>query len=377
MGLPDSVVLRGRQERVRATMQGKGLASLLVTSLVNLRYLTNHVGSAGILVLGTDRSQLLIDGRYSEAVRRLQASPAACPGLEVVVVAGGYEVAVADELTHLDGDVGFEAQHVTVSQHARWQHVLGRVDRAPALRGTEGLVERERLIKDLQELRCLRESAAKLSDVATAAVRAVRVGVVERDVAAVIDSALHNAGFERPAFDTIVASGPNSALPHHRPGDRTIATGDLVVLDFGGVLDGYCSDLTRTVAVGPVSTARSRLYEAVRAAQAAAIEAVGPGVLASAVDEAARNVLTRYGLGDAFSHGTGHGLGLEVHEAPRLGALSSGVTDEVLQPGMVFTIEPGAYVADLGGVRIEDDVVVTDTGSDVLTKVPRELVTLE
>jgi Xaa-Pro aminopeptidase len=212
-----------------------------------------------------------------------------------------------------------------------------------------------------------------LTGVASAAFDAVRDGRPERDVAAAIEAALREAGYERPAFDTIVASGPNGALPHYRAGHRTLHTGDLVVLDFGGVLDGYCSDLTRTVSVGQPSPDAVRLHAAVRDAQTAAIDAVRPGRATTDVDAAARQVLVAHGLGEAFGHGTGHGLGLDVHEDPRVGKPRSDVPPVRLEPGMVFTIEPGAYVPGFGGVRIEDDILVTETGCEVLTSVPRDL----
>jgi Xaa-Pro aminopeptidase len=245
-----------------------------------------------------------------------------------------------------------------------------------ALRSTERIVERARLLKSPAEIALLREAAARLSGVAEAAFAAVRVGVTERDVAGAIEVAIRAAGYDRPAFDTIVASGPNSALPHHRAGSRALAEGDLVVLDFGGVLDGYCSDLTRTVSVGAPTADARRLHAAVREAQQAAVEAVRPGVPASEVDAAARRLLESRGLGEAFGHGTGHGLGLDVHEEPRIGPPRADSPTVQLEPGMVFTIEPGAYVPGLGGVRIEDDVVVTGSGCDVLTSVPRELLAL-
>jgi Xaa-Pro aminopeptidase len=189
----------------------------------------------------------------------------------------------------------------------------------------------------------------------------------------VLESAVRDAGFERLAFDTIVASGPHAALPHYRAGARQLAAGDLLVLDFGGVLDGYCCDLTRTVSIGPPSADARRLYDAVHAAQQAAIAAVRPGIEASEVDAAARTVLAAEGLGAAFGHGTGHGLGLEVHEEPRVSQRRDDMPRVTLAPGMVFTIEPGAYLPGFGGVRIEDDVLVTETGCEVLTAVPREL----
>ena len=205
---------------------------------------------------------------------------------------------------------------------------------------------------------------------------ATRAGESERTVAAALESAIRHAGYERLAFDTIVASGPHAALPHHRVGDRILAEGDLVVLDFGGVLDGYCCDLTRTVSIGPPPSEARRLYTAVYDAQQAAFAAIRPGVESSAVDAAARSVLEARGLGEAFGHGTGHGLGLDIHEEPRITWARADVASVPLVPDMVFTVEPGAYIPGFGGVRIEDDVLVTETGCEVLTTVSRELRTL-
>ena len=181
------------------------------------------------------------------------------------------------------------------------------------------------------------------------------------------------AGFDKPAFDTIVAAGPNSAVPHYRAGDRRLAEGDLVVMDFGGMLDGYAVDLTRTITVGRPRERERQLLEHVAAAQAAAFAAIGIGTAATAVDDAARRALEAAGLGEAFSHGTGHGLGLEIHERPRVSRWRADLEDEALQAGMVFTLEPGAYLAGWGGARIEDDVVVTAAGAEWLTDVPRLL----
>jgi Xaa-Pro aminopeptidase len=233
---------------------------------------------------------------------------------------------------------------------------------------TERLVEQARIIKDQAEIAALREAGRRLARVAAGAVAFVREGRTECEIAADIEMALRSAGFTRPAFETIVASGPNSAFPHARPTGRTVRAGDATVLDFGGVYDGYCVDLTRTVQLGAASAALRDLYAAVAEAHQAAVAAVRPGVASSAIDAAARSVLERHGLGGAFGHGTGHGLGLEVHEEPRIGKVSPRLPDVVVEPGMVFTIEPGAYVPGLGGVRIEDDVLVTETGCEVLTK---------
>ena len=377
MGLPTTHYLAARHSRVRQTLDDLTRDALVVTSASNVRYLTNHVGSAGILVLARDAVHLLVDFRYRESVAMRQASPAACPALRVWEVPASYDEALLACLESIGaGAVGFEAGEVTVAQYEWWRKSAAGRQRPIVWHPTERSVERARVIKDAAEVAALRESARRIEGVAAAALGAARAGVRERDVAGVIEASMRAAGYERTAFDTIVASGPHSALPHHRAGERLLAPGDLVVLDFGGVLDGYCCDLTRTVAIGPLSLEARRLYTAVYDAQQAAIAAVRPDVETSAVDAAARQVLEDRGLGAAFGHGTGHGLGLDVHEEPRITRPRADVPSVPLAPGMVFTIEPGAYLAGFGGVRIEDDVLVTETGCDVLTMVPRDLLTL-
>jgi len=372
-----SPLLAARHARVRASIDVLSLDALVVTAASNIRYLTNHAGTAGVLVLTREAAHLLVDFRYRESVRALQESPAACPGLKVWDVPASYDEALLGCLADIGASVvGFEAADVTVKRHEYWRSAVEARRLDVGLRSTERVVEEARLIKDASEIATLREAAARLTPVAQAVFADVAAGRQERHVAGVLEAALRGAGFERPAFDTIVASGPNSALPHYRAGDRRLAAGDLVVLDFGGVLDGYCSDLTRTVAIGPPSPEARRLHAAVHAAQQAAIAAVRPGVENTAVDAVARAVLTEHGLGEAFGHGTGHGLGLDVHEEPRITWPRPDVPAVRLEPGMVFTVEPGAYLPGFGGVRIEDDVLVTETGCEVLTRVPRELLTL-
>jgi Xaa-Pro aminopeptidase len=355
-------------------LEARGLDGLIVTTPANIRYLSNHVGTAGTLIITPSEIQLLVDFRYKEAVRSRQDSPAACPGLRIVDVPDSYDEALVSAALPLPGKViGIEAGHLTVARQEWLTRTWESRGAGITLRSTERFIERFRAIKDAAEVTVLRQAALGLTTVAASAVDAVRAGVSEREVAAVIETALRRSGYERPAFDTIVASGPNSALPHYRAGERTLTAGDLVVLDFGGVLDGYCSDLTRTVSVGQPSPKAIRLHAAVREAQAAAIKAVRPGVTTADVDAAARQVLVAHGLGEAFGHGTGHGLGLDVHEEPRVSKPRSDVPPVRLEPGMVFTIEPGAYLPGFGGVRLEDDVLATETGCEVLTSVPRDL----
>jgi Xaa-Pro aminopeptidase len=377
MSLPGSEVLAQRHRVLRIQLFERGLDGLVVTNPTNIRYLSNFVGTAGTLVVTSRDIHLLVDARYQQAVRETQASPAACPELKIWSVPGSYDEALIEMLMQAGAaTIGIEAAHVSVAKMEWLERTISSRGLPLELRSTERIVEHARLVKSPAEIAALREAAARLGRVAEAAFAAVRVGVTERDVAGAIEMAMRAAGYDRLAFDTIVASGPNSALPHYRAGSRALIEGDLVVLDFGGVLDGYCSDLTRTVSVGVPTADARRLHAAVREAQQAAVEAVRPGVPASEVDAAARRLLESRGFGDAFGHGTGHGLGLDVHEEPRIGPPRADSPTVQLEPGMVFTIEPGAYVPGLGGVRIEDDVLVTETGCDVLTSVPRELLAL-
>jgi len=359
---------RRRAAAVREALAELGIGALLVTHAPNLRYLCGFDGSMGALLLTPDGSRLIVDGRYITAARGRVATSAELEHVQVELASGSLEESVAAALSAIaTTSIGVEAGSMTLDRFGRLQALTGG-----RFVPTERVIEQVRLVKDAVEIDIMRTAARMLSDAATDALAAVRPGREERDVAADVEVALHRAGFTKPAFDTIVASGPNSALPHARPGSRVLGDGDGVVLDFGGIYDGYCVDLTRTVQLGAASASFNRVFEAVKAAHAAAIAAVRPGVTASSVDGAAREALSKRGLGEAFVHGTGHGLGLEVHEEPRVARAGTG-RDEVLRAGMVFTVEPGAYLAGVGGVRIEDDVLVTASGYEVLTAVPIDL----
>jgi Xaa-Pro aminopeptidase len=358
----------GRLASVRDVAAAQGLHALVVSHPVNITYLSGFTGSSGLLVVTPAGQWLITDGRYVAAVRASQADGSLGP-VTLEPVDRRYDLTLGALVERIGARrVGFDAGHVTVSTLASWQKA------APAAEwvSTEGVVERLRQIKDAYEIACMRRAAEALSRVAAGLPAIVAAGRSERDIARGIDLAIEREGFSQPAFPTIVASGPNSALPHARPTDRVLAAGDLVVLDFGGVLDGYCVDLTRMAAVGPIGARAESLYQAVRDAQAAAIAAVRDGIAASEVDAAARAVLDARGLGPAFLHSTGHGLGLEVHEAPRIARAESGVGDR-LAAGVICTIEPGAYLEGFGGVRLEDDVLVTAGGSETLTTAPRDL----
>jgi Xaa-Pro aminopeptidase len=371
-----AAALAARLARVRARLTGDGLDVLVVTHPANIAYLTNFDGTSAIVAVDARRLYLLSDFRYSAAVLAMLASPAAAPACEFVLVDGSYEEALARLVERIGAHaVGLEAGSVSWKRVQWWRRRLQAVEDGQGGRrlvATDALVEHVRMVKDDHEVAIFREAAGRLSTVARDLLRdAGFEGRTESDIAADIDRRLRSGGFARPAFETIAASGPNSALPHARPTSRRVEDGDLLVLDFGGVFEGYSVDLTRTVAVGTPSADARRFYAAVRDAQRAAIGAVRAGVAADIVDAAARELLAGRGLADAFGHGTGHGLGLEIHEEPRLGKpRPEGPAPAVLEEGVVCTIEPGVYVTGVGGVRLEDDVLVTRTGCEVLTDVP-------
>lgn len=374
-----SAALNARHQTLRAALAARSLDALVITALPNILYLTNFEGSSAIVVLTHDRLYFLTDFRYITAAAEVKGTGFECPGLDLVTVQGSYDATLAGLLASLPiENVGFEGAHLTVSRFDWLHRTLPRGDTSgPHLVATEGLVESARLIKDAHEIATIREAARRLSGVAAEMPAEVRSGRTEREIAMAIDWRMRAAGFERPAFDTIVAAGTNSALPHARPGERRLVEGDLVVLDFGGVYDSYCVDLTRTVAVGRASSRVREVYAAVLEAHDQAIACVQPGRSRFEIDAAARDALGRYGLAEAFGHGTGHGLGIEVHEDPRITRKRPGDEGQpggAVEPGMVFTIEPGAYLPGWGGVRIEDDVLVTEDGVDVLTSVTTGLI---
>jgi len=361
---------KGRLKSLQAGFDRNSLDALLVTHLPNIRYLCGFTGSSGVLAILPTSSVFFTDGRYSEQART------EVHGAQVVIARKPPLAAAAEWLAKNRNKVGkklrrlgIESEHLTVAGRSQLASHLRSDFR---LRETQGLVERARMVKDADEIALLRSAAVFGASLFDRALEVIRPGVTENEVAAEMEYAARRGGAEQMSFPTIIAAGKRSALPHGRASAVAIPSRGFVVCDFGVILTGYCSDRTRTVHVGrPTSEAR-RVYEAVREAQAAAIEVVKPGVSVSDVDRAARNILKQRGLGRHFPHSTGHGVGLEIHEPPRI---ASG-QKELLCPGMVITIEPGVYIAGSGGVRIEDMVVVKQGGCEVLAPTNKELITI-
>lgn len=357
-----------RTTKLRTILHEKRLDALLITHLPNVRYLCGFTGSAGVLLVTESRSFLFTDGRYT------QQADAEVQGAKVVIVRKAPLIAAAEFLNENGKKwsiktVGLEAEHLTVAAKAQLSKATSK---SFSLRPTTGLVERLRIIKDANEIRLLRDAVLAGACLFDTTLKSIHPGTRETKVAAEMEYAARREGVEGMSFNTIIASGPRSALPHGRASQATIPSRGFVVCDFGVILAGYCSDMTRTVHVGKPGAAMRQIYNAVKDAQQLAINAVRPGVAIGEVDRAARSHLQKKGLVRYFTHSTGHGVGLEIHETPRIAAGQA----ELLQPGMVITIEPGVYLPAKGGVRIEDMVVVTDRGCEVLTPTPKELITI-
>jgi Xaa-Pro aminopeptidase len=348
--------MRGRGDRLEALLGERELDRLLVTELTNVRYLTGFTGTNGVCICGPGVRLFLTDFRYTER------AAAEVEGWETLTIADDWLGGIA---ARLEGRVGFEDEHMAVKTLERLQAKLA--DGVEAV-GASGLVEQLRRVKDEIELAAIREASKLADEVWLWSIERGLAGRSERDVARAAEARIRELGGD-PSFPAIVAAGPNGALPHAEPGEREIGPGELVVFDMGAQLDGYCSDGTRTYATGELSEEARSVYETVLRAQLAALEAIEPGVTGEAVDAVARKVIDEAGHGDRFGHGLGHGVGLEVHEGPRLSARS----DDVLAIGEVVTVEPGIYLPGQLGVRIEDLVVVAEGGYENLSGLPKQL----
>lgn len=369
MNLP-ALNVSTRLDLLRVELDEAGVDGLLVTNLANVRYLTGFTGSAALLAVTSGGALLTTDGRY----RTQSSQQVAESGAAVEIEIGGAEAqrqAIQGRFSGL-ARVGLEADSVTWSASRRWAELLSEADVVP----TTGVVEALREVKDDGEIARMARAAAiadaALGEVLPMLADAGRTPVTEEEFALALDTAMRRGGAEGTAFETIVAAGANSAKPHHRPTSARIQPGDAVVVDFGAIFDGYRSDMTRTFCVGGEPTGElAKIFEVVLASQADGVAAVAPGVATKDVDDVCRGVIADAGLAKAFEHGTGHGVGLDIHEAPTVAPTGTGI----LKPGVVVTVEPGVYLPGIGGVRIEDTLVVTGEGSRALTKFPKEVST--
>jgi Xaa-Pro aminopeptidase len=357
-----SEFLQRRQQVVSALARHK-IEALLISSPASIRYLTGYAGSNGLVLITPRESHFFTDPRYAtEAQQSIDCNVHICrkPLLDEAA-----KVVRRKRIRRL----GFEPDWMHVEPFGRLKESLRE---NTELVGVSGLVEELRAVKSPSEIAKIRASVLANSVAFSKTVPRIREGMRELDIAAELDFQMRKAGAENTAFETIVASGPRSALPHAHPTAKNIEPGELLLIDMGCMLDGYTSDMTRMLNMGRLNKRNRALYKAVLEAQLGALDAVKPDVAVWQVDAAAREVLKRHKLDEAFVHSTGHGLGLEIHEGPRIAKKQQ----TKLQPGMVITIEPGAYIEGRGGVRIEDTVLVTPTGCEILTPTPKELVQL-
>jgi Xaa-Pro aminopeptidase len=352
-------------DRLRLCFSGLGVDALLASHPANIRYLCEFSGSAGLLLVEDSGSTLFTDSRYTFQARSEVRGACICIAKKGLLRAAGE--ALRSRKRRLS--VGFSSSHLTVAQMEALKGAAGHRVRFVT---DANAVEKLRAVKDSAELAYMAHAAKRISQVFEDALPLIKPGISEIELAGIFEFGMKRLGGAGPSFDTIVASGARSAWAHARPSYNALKKGELVVIDQGLIFVGYCSDMTRTVFIGSAPRKVRELYRAVLEAQEAAKSAIRPGVTAGAVDRAARAVLKRLGLAKYFTHSTGHGLGIEVHEMPRLGRGE----EFVLQKDMVVTVEPGIYLQGLGGIRIEDDVVVTENGSADLTTATREFLEL-
>ena len=348
---------------MRDAIAHAGCDALLVTRLVNIRWLTGFTGSAALLLVMPEDLIFVSDGRYGEQARDQLSAAGVVATIEIELSMAAQRDVLRAHARSIQR-LALEADGVTWAQQrafaAEW---FPDAELVP----TEGLIDRERQVKDDGEIARITLAAAIADESLAAILPMLRLRPTEQAFALELDTEIRRRGAEGTSFETIVGSGPNGAKPHARPGSRVIGEGDLVVVDFGAKVDGYCSDMTRTFSIGEPSSTHARMLAVVGEAQRAGVAAVRAGVAVSAVDAAARDVIAAAGWGDAFTHPTGHALGLEIHEHPRVAS----TVDHTLVVGNVVTVEPGVYLPDHGGVRIEDTVLVTSDGCQPLTHAPK------
>ncbi|PAV29093.1 Xaa-Pro dipeptidase [Virgibacillus profundi] len=348
--------------KLRNALEANDMDGILITSPINRRYITGFTGTAGAVVVSKNDARFITDFRYTEQAKE-QAD-----GFQVVEHKQLIENEIREQLKDMNiKRLGFEKDHITYSLFEQYRNVF-EVELIPV----SGIIEELRLIKTSEELRVMRKAAMIADDAFEHIQGYIKPGVREIDVSNELEFFMRKQGAVSSSFDIIVASGFRSALPHGVASDKKIQSGELVTLDYGALYEGYCSDITRTFAVGEINDELRKIYDTVLEAQLRGVAGIKPGITGKEADAITRDYITEAGYGDYFGHSTGHGLGLEVHEGPGLSFRSN----KRLEAGMVVTVEPGIYVPEIGGCRIEDDILVTETGNEKLTFAPKGLITL-
>ncbi|ASA23144.1 M24 family metallopeptidase [Paenibacillus donghaensis] len=352
-----------RISKLRKVLQEQQLEAMLVTSEINRRYLSGFTGSSGVVLVTAAECYLLTDFRYMT-----QAAEQAT-GIKVVEH-GAKFIDTVRELLPSSGEVriGFEQDHVSFSAYTAYADALKPAVLVPVSKAVENL----RTYKDEEELAVMGRAADLADATFSHILNVIKPGMTERDMDLEMEFYMRSHGATSSSFDTIVASGERSSMPHGRASGKVIGNNEFITFDFGALVDGYCSDLTRTIAIGSPDPKLKEIYDIVLEAQLHALAHIKPGMTGRECDALTRDIITRYGYGEQFGHSTGHGLGMEVHEWPRLSKLS----DEIMEPGMVVTVEPGIYLPGIGGVRIEDDIVITNSGIALLTHSSKEYTAL-
>ena len=349
-----------RIRKLRSILHTEDLDALLVSDPLHIRYLTGFSGDSGLALIGPEKTFLITDFRYEEQAR-IEA-----PNSDLFIAKNGFVEKMAELSPEATGHrIGFEASHLSYKAYKKLETHLSHAEWI----ARDGLVERLSIVKDALEIAHIREAVRIGDRVLDEIIPLLEPGITERDIAAEIDHAIRKHTAEGPSFEAIVASGPRASMPHATVSDRVFQSGDLVILDFGAVFRGYASDMTRTLAIGAPTVQQRTVYEIVLRAQEAAIAAAKAGLSCAELDRVARTIIEEACYGPQFGHSLGHGVGLGVHEQPRISSQS----DQVLKPGMVITIEPGIYIPGWGGIRIEDLVVIQPDGCENLTTAPKQL----
>lgn len=357
-----------RIEKLREKLQALNIEAILIGSSANITYLSGFKGSNGLIYISSDSQKLITDFRYLEQAAKQSPDFEIVDQTNIGLIKTAMQIASAENVKH----IGFESAHTNYSTYKLFKEFEG-----VTFVDTEGVVESLRRLKDAEEIEKLRK-AESIGDIAFAKIvpfltQEYKNGLTETQVALELERIMRTHGASATSFSSIVATGAKSSLCHAVPGEETFSEGDFVVMDFGCVYEGYCSDMTRTVVIGEATVKHLEIYETVLKAQKAALAAIKPGMVCKEIDRIARDIITQAGYGEYFGHGLGHSVGLEIHENPRFSMLD----ETVLEPGMVLTVEPGIYVPGFGGVRIEDMVVVTEDGIDNLTSSPKQLITIK